>query len=322
MVRERSGAPVARRGGVIAMPKSAGAPATIRFTRDQTLGAPLAPTVENETGYTFVLTALSGGASLAWQGETPMATAPPPGTRFAAFHRHDRAMAAGVVAIVWLAIVAGFGIDMVKRAQAGELSFPLIVHLHVAAYSAWLVLLAVQVWLVRTRRVAQHRSLGRAALVLLPLMLVLGPATALVQARNPWMPDRWIAWLSVNFTNAIGSVALLAAGLVLRRDAAAHKRLMLMGTIAVTEPGFSRIWLPYLSARLGEGYWRFYLATYVGTLALVIAVGVYDYATRRRLHPAYLAAALWIVANEMLATWLFYQPFWMATAKRMTGHSV
>ncbi len=242
---------------------------------------------------------------------------------FAARHRHDRTMIAATVLAIWLAIVLGFAIDMVARARSGTLSFPLIVHLHVIAYAGWLVLLAVQVWLVRTGRVAVHRRLGVAALVLLPAMLVLGPATAFYGvADNPYMPDKWIAWLSVNYTNAFGSVALLTAGLLMRRNAAAHKRLMLMGTIALTEPGFSRIWLSFLEARLGEGYVPFYFSTYIGTLVLVIAVGAYDLATRRRLHPAYIAAALWIFANEALATWLFYQPFWLAWMKAATGHKV
>jgi uncharacterized membrane protein YozB (DUF420 family) len=231
-------------------------------------------------------------------------------------------MIAATVLAIWLAIVLGFAIDMVARARSGTLDFPLIVHLHVVAYAGWLVLLAVQVWLVRTGRVAVHRRLGVAALVLLPAMLVLGPATAFYGvADNPYMPDKWIAWLSVNYTNAFGSVALLTAGLLMRRNAAAHKRLMLMGTIALTEPGFSRIWLSFLEARLGEGYVPFYFSTYIGTLVLVIAVGAYDLATRRRLHPAYIAAALWIFANEALASWLFYQPFWLTAMKRMTGHA-
>ena len=161
-----------------------------------------------------------------------------------------------------------------------------------------------------------------AALVLLPLMLVLGPATAISQiANNPYMPDRWIAWLSVNLTNTIGSVVLLTAGFLLRGDPAAHKRLMLMGTIAVTEPGFSRIWLTQLYERWGDGYVPFYFSAYIGALILILAVGAYDLATRRRLHPAYIAAALWIFANEALATWLYYQPFWLAWVKAMSGHS-
>ena len=144
-------------------------------------------------------------------------------------------MIAATVFAIWLAIVLGFAIDIVWRARTGALNFPLIVHLHAIAYTGWLVLLAVQVWLVRTGRVAAHRRVGLAALVLLPAMLVLGPATAFYGvADNPYMPDKWIAWLSVNYTNAFGSVALLTAGFLMRRNPAAHKRLMLMGTIAVT----------------------------------------------------------------------------------------
>ena len=240
---------------------------------------------------------------------------------FAPHHRHDRTMIAAMVVAIWLAILLGFGIDIVKRAHSNALTFSLVVHLHVIAYTGWLVLLAAQVWLVRTGRVALHRRLGRAALILLPAMLVLGLATAYYGvADNPYMPDKWIAWLSVNFTNAIGSIVLLTAGFLMRRNPAAHKRLMVMGTIAVTEPGFSRIWLSLLEDRLGEGYVPFYVATYIGTFLLVIAVGAYDLATRRRLHPAYIAAALWIFANQALADWLFHQPFWLAAMKQMTGH--
>lgn len=231
-------------------------------------------------------------------------------------------MVGAAVLAVWVAIVVGFGIDLVHRAHTGQLDFPLIVHLHVVAYGGWLVVLAAQVWLVRTGRVAAHRQLGRAALVLLPLMLVLGPAAAIASASNPYMPDRWIAWLIVQFTNAIGGVALLAAGYAWRRRAAAHKRLMVLGTIALTEPGFGRIWEAPLLARWGDGYLAMAFATYVGTLALVLAVGLYDLATRRRLHPAYVASALWIVANEAVAVWLFHSPAWLVLAKRMTGHPV
>jgi hypothetical protein len=230
-------------------------------------------------------------------------------------------MIAAVVFAIWLAILLGFGIDMVKRAHGGALHFALIVHLHVLAYTGWLVLLAVQVWLVRTKRLRIHKQLGWAALVLLPAMLILGPATAYYGvADNPYMPDKWISWLSVNYTNAVGSIMLLTVGFLMRRNPAAHKRLMIMGTIAVTEPGFSRIWMDFLEARVGDGYVGFYISTYIGTLLLVIAVGAYDLATRRRLHPAYIAAALWIFANEALADWLFHQPWWLVAMKHMTGH--
>jgi len=244
-----------------------------------------------------------------------------PGAAFAPYHKHDRAMVAGVAVTIWLAIVAGFAIDLVNRAHNHALDFPLIVHLHAVVYTAWLVLLAAQVWLMRTKRADLHRRLGAVALVLLPLMLVLGPAAAL-SVTNPYTPDRWVCWLIVQFTNAFGSVTLLMAGLLMRRDGPSHKRLMLMGTIAVTEPGFSRIWEPILYGWWGEGYVPFYFSTYIGTFLLVLAVGAYDLATRRRLHPAYVGAALWIFANEAAATWLFYQPFWLHAMRAVTKHGM
>lgn len=241
---------------------------------------------------------------------------------FAVRHRHDRAMIAAAVVAIWLAILIGFGLDIVRRSPINALHFALVVHLHVIAYTGWLVLLAVQVWLIRTGRLALHRKTGWLALALIPAMVILGPATAyLGVANNPWMPDKWISWLSVNYTNVVGSAVLLAAGFLVRRNAAAHKRLMIMGTIAVTEPGFSRIWQPVLEAYLGDGYAGFYFATYVGTLLLVLAVGAYDYATRRRLHPAYVAAALWIFANELVADWLYHQQWWLEAMKRATRHT-
>ncbi|MGZ3305805.1 MAG: hypothetical protein ACXU8U_08075, partial [Asticcacaulis sp.] len=75
-----------------------------------------------------------------------------------------------------------------------------------------------------------------------------------------------------------------------------------------------------LSGIFGEGFWPYIVETYVGTIALVIVMGGYDLVTRRRLHPVYVAAALWIFANECLAAWLYYQPWWAALTTRLLGH--
>jgi hypothetical protein len=64
----------------------------------------------------------------------------------------------------------------------------------------------------------------------------------------------------------------------------------------------------------------FYLETFIGTFVLIVAVGAYDLVTRRRLHPAYVGAAGWIFANEAIATWLYYQAWWLSAVKAMTGH--
>ena len=153
----------------------------------------------------------------------------------------DRQFIAIVVTMIWIAILTGFGIDMVAKAAKGRLDYPLIVHFHAVTYGGWLVLMTAQVWLVRTHHVAVHRRLGMLLWVLLPLMVILGPATAFaIKAAKPVLTDGALGFTAVQLGNVLGASVLLAAGYFQRADAAAHKRLMLMGTIALTEPWAER----------------------------------------------------------------------------------
>jgi hypothetical protein len=241
---------------------------------------------------------------------------------FAPRHPADRRFIALVVTAIWIAIVTGFGLDMVAKAAKGGLDYPLIVHFHAVTYGGWLVLLTAQVWLVRTRRVAVHRRLGMLLWVLLPLMVILGPATAFaIKAAKPVLTDRALGFTAVQLGNVLGASVLLAAGYFKRADAAAHKRLMLMGTIALTEPGFSRIWRDPIDTllaapRSGFAYW---VSVYIGTFALMLAMGGWDLATRKRLHPAWVAAFVWILAIQFTASWLRFQPFWIEGVRHALG---
>ena len=241
--------------------------------------------------------------------------------RFAPFHRLDPRAVVLCSAIIVAVLAAGFGYDMATRTGINPLNFPWYIHLHAIAFSGWLILLVAQVVLVRSRNVAQHRRMGRIAVVLLPLLLVTGPLAPILKNYYAARPDPdWLSFMATQFTNVIGCVTLLTAGLLFRRDPPTHKRLMLMGTIAITEPGFGRLIYAPLYAMLGEGYLPYYIETYGGTLTLMLTAGAYDLWTRGRPHPAWAAAFGWIVANQALASWLFYQPFWLNWMRVLTGH--
>lgn len=47
---------------------------------------------------------------------------------FAARHPLDRAFFLTCLAIIWLGIAGGFGLDMAAKAAAGDLSYPLVIH--------------------------------------------------------------------------------------------------------------------------------------------------------------------------------------------------
>lgn len=221
---------------------------------------------------------------------------------------------------VWLALVAGFTLDMIRKDLAHKLNFPLIIHAHAAVYTGWLVLLAAQVWLIRTGKLSLHMRLGQIAVPMIGLMIVLGPAAALQKTLLPQATDHTLAFLSTQFTNVLGMAVLLICGVLARHNPAAHKRLMLMGAIAITEPGFAKLYGAPLHAILGDGFWPYMAFHYSGTIALMLAVGAYDLYTRHRLHPAYIGAFVWVLMNELVAAWLYYQPFWLEWMKRLTGH--
>jgi len=166
---------------------------------------------------------------------------------------------------------------------------PPIVHVHGAVFCAWLVLFIVQTRLVATRRIGQHRSVGTAGMFLAALMLIVGLLTARNAARTGhtgipgvMFPDA-AGFLLLNVAAIAAFTILVALGWIYRRKAQAHKRLMLMATVAaLMPPGLSR--LPFVSGHEGA------IAGIV--LVFLLIPPAYDLMTRRRVHPAYVFAVV------------------------------
>ena len=241
---------------------------------------------------------------------------------FPPHHPWDRNFFLVFVGLIWLAMITGFGLDMARDAAKHPLNYPLIVHFHAAVFVGWLVLLTVQLVLIRRGDYRLHMRLGWLALAMVVLMMILGPATVLYVDRvdyatlDPSAPP----FMSTQFTNVIGSCVLILCGVALRKHAAAHKRLMLMGTVALTEPGFSRFLFEPLYGLFHDGVWPYMVETYVGSWGLMILFGAYDMMTRKRLHPAFGVAVIWCLANESLSAWLYYQPWWGTFTRHLIGH--
>jgi hypothetical protein len=228
-----------------------------------------------------------------------------------------------IVLLIWAAILTGFAVDMIRKASANQLHYPWLIHAHAVLYVGWLIVLATQVGLVRSGRLDWHRSLGRVAVVMIPLTALFGLGAMISRKLAPIVvSDSDLAFMGVQISNVIGMTALLTAGFLLRGDSSAHRRLMVMGTIMVTETGFNRIFHAPARSLLGDGVGPFLIETYAGTLLLMLSVGAYDLVTRRRLHPAYVAAFSFMLSLQVLSSWLNQEPFWLAWMKGLTGHEV
>ncbi len=247
---------------------------------------------------------------------------------FVAYHPADRNFFLSMMIITWAAILSGFGYDMVQRSAQGKLHFPLIVHIHAAAFIGWLVLFTVQIILIRSKNLSLHKKLGIAAAGLIPIMVILGVAVAIITQRLEYgTPSSDLHFMGVMLGNMLLFGILAGAGFYMRKNYVAHKRLMLVATLALTDAGFGR-WFSYKIApffgdfywnykTLSEGFGRFFVFETLPTLILILAVGVYDLVTRKKLNKAYVWATTFYLAVNIAAGYLYFNSTWFEMMKRL-----
>ena len=236
----------------------------------------------------------------------------------------DRNALLALVALVWVGIVTGFGADSFEHVRRHGLDYPLIVHVHAVLFTSWLVLFTVQIALVRNRRPDLHQRLGIAGALLAAGMVVLGPATALqIAAANFDGQGDAPEFLAVEFITVLAFAVFTGAGLLLRRTPAAHKRLMLLGLIYLSTPGFAR-YLNGLIANsmgllpaLGFGSLGLFVRIYLGPDILIVGLGIYDLVTRRRLFPVYLAGVAFAALLQYTALMLLQIPAWKTLSVKL-----
>jgi hypothetical protein len=235
----------------------------------------------------------------------------------------DRLAFLAIIGAVWVGVLSGFGTDSVRHVQAHGLDYPLIVHVHAVTYVAWLCLFTAQIWLIRRGRADLHRRLGQWGAVMAALMVVLGPATAIVvDARRFALSGASPEFAIVQLTGVFGFAVLTGAGLWLRRRAADHKRLMVLGVISLGSAGFARFLNDVLIGVFG---WRFdvvpgrFMHLYFCDMILLVAMALYDLGSRRRLNLAWSLGALVIIAQEAASAVLLYSPAWKALSFRLIG---
>lgn len=181
---------------------------------------------------------------------------------------------------------------------------PLIVHVHGAVLTTWFVLLVVQTTLIARRHVRLHRRLGYAGMAVAVGVVVLGALVVCEHLARGFPPaDPKISAkgggsLTTMFDLVVFGV-LVAFAYFNRNKPAAHKRLIMIGTIGILPPALAR-W-PVLIA---GHFWVGVAVTY----ALVGLIAVYDLISRHRVHAATIAGGIFYFAlrnswlNDALAS--------------------
>jgi hypothetical protein len=190
---------------------------------------------------------------------------------------------------------------------AGFVEAPLpspILRVHGIVFTAWMLLFMAQAALVSARRVAWHRRLGIAAFCLPPLMIALGVMAAIdalgrrvtIGALDP------ATSLAIPLWNITAFAIVIAAAWRARRRPDAHKRLILLATIGLSDAALGRLPWAQMGIPTAAG-------AVIGLAVLILLVVAYDLVSLRRVH----RSTMW-AAPLVFAAGAFAVPFGMTSA--------
>jgi hypothetical protein len=230
----------------------------------------------------------------------------------------DRKIYAVWIGAVWVAILAGFGLDFARYLEEAPPP-PFILHAHAAVFVVWLGLVSLQILWVEIGKLRWHKQLGWLTVAVSALMVPLGLVAALVdQVRQVTHSDYAPQFLALEFEEMIAFSVFMTAGIIYRRNPAAHKRLMLLSAVAISDAGFARIWLMGFKTEV-PGLFGWWLQYFWGIFLILVAMGAWDLWRRRRIHPAVLFGAALLWTGEIITTILNFSPTWRGLMVRLVN---
>ena len=228
---------------------------------------------------------------------------------------HERLFFGGMALAMAITVFAGFAPSYYLKSRFGappDLT-PLL-HVHGLAMSAWMLLLVTQAMLISSNRVALHRRIGVAGAIYAPVLVVVAAVTAVLRtklhlatAADP-LPN--LRFLSIPMATAVVFPALIGSAIYWRGRSDVHKRLVLLATIEFVTAAVGR--LPVIE---NYGPVVFFGATDLFILAIVI----YDLATRGRVHVATAAGGLVLVLSQVLRIMIAGTVGWLSVARWLTS---
>jgi hypothetical protein len=229
----------------------------------------------------------------------------------------ERRFYLGLSIAILLAVYVGFARSFFLRPLFPDHPAPTepIFYVHGLLFAAWAVLLVVQASLVSAGRTDLHRRLGLWGAFLAASMVVFGVVAALLAADRPTgfvnVPVPRLQFLIVPLCDMLLFGSFVALAISGRRDPQAHKRWMVLATVNLLGAALAR-W-PIVD-QVGNPFVYFGLAD-----LYIVALAVWDFRSRGRLHRATLWGGLAIVLSQPLRLALSGTPAWLAFAAWATG---
>jgi hypothetical protein len=180
---------------------------------------------------------------------------------------------------------------------------PLLLWIHGAAFSTWVVFFIAQSALVRVRRVSVHRFLGWFGVGLAVVMVVLGLTIAVVMTRFDTVVLQQKgadAFLSIPIVDMITFGSCIALAIYWRKKPEYHRRLVFIASCLL------------MDAAIGRFEFMFNHSLFYPALDCLIVLGmIRDWVVDKRVHKVYLYALPSLIVVQSLAVYAWrINPKW------------
>lgn len=224
--------------------------------------------------------------------------------------RYEHLFFSGMALLILATVFVGFARTYYL---AGVFRAPLpsvIIHIHGALFSSWVLLLIAQVSLVSAERVDIHRRLGLGGFALACLMVIAGVAAATNSLSRGFVPPRSgldpLTFYAVPLGDMVIFATLIFFAFRARRDPATHKRLVMMATITLIVAATAR---PPLAALTGTP-----ILNNIFCVVFALMIAGYDLWSTRRIHRATLWGGSFMIIGQQLRVPIGMTGIWHAFA--------
>jgi hypothetical protein len=190
---------------------------------------------------------------------------------------------------------------------------PLLLWVHGAAFSTWVVFFMVQSALVRVRKVSVHRTLGWFGAGLATLMVALGLTVMVVMTRFDMTvlhQSGVDAFLSIPICDMLIFGACIALAIYWRRKPEYHRRLVFIASCELMDAAIGRF-----------DFWFNHNLFYLGLDALIVLGIARDLVVDGRVNKVYLYAlpAMIVLQNLAIYLWRANPAWWQGVTHAILG---
>jgi hypothetical protein len=212
---------------------------------------------------------------------------------------------------ITVVVFAGFAPSFYLRAAfQPDNKLSVLLHIHGAVFSTWIILFLVQAILIVRGSRALHRRLGWFAAVVAAAMVGLVAAATVEEMRRvPPSPPAPLA-LALNTFDMVVFAILVSSAIYLRKQPEWHKRLLLSATLVLLGAPILRV----LILVAGHVSHELLIIDVLLVDLLFLMCFAFDLHTRHRIHPAYYCALALLLVDQVTTFSVMAWPPWVSFA--------